>query len=74
MCTCVKDIDAGLLKDEQQLPTTLFRDPPRVAVGLSRKDTGGFETRSRKNKYILANYCPFCGEKYTEAKAAEADL
>jgi hypothetical protein len=62
MCDCVKEVDAMLRDKNAVLVTTLFGDP-KVVI-----QTVKLEPRKRGSlPYMLASYCPFCGEAYAKA-------
>jgi hypothetical protein len=71
MCDCIKDIDEKLKRNGQCLNASMFGHPRRVAVDLIRTDKWTAETRRGKGKLMIAEFCPFCGEKY-EGKAVPA--
>lgn len=73
MCECVKRINKKLVSSGQKLPSALGinfakaeDEPATIAetfvIPLHRLDDKP-ERRMNAAKYIVANFCPFCGEK-----------
>lgn len=65
MCDCIDTINAELKPEGQCLDATMF-GVRKVVTKLIRTDKYTLENRQRKAKLIVANFCPFCGEKYQE--------
>jgi hypothetical protein len=73
MCDCVKDIDENLKADGHCLNASIFGNPRRCAIDLIRTDKWVSENRRNKPRLMLAEFCPFCGEKYVEKQAAKTE-
>lgn len=61
MCGCIETITADLKSKNGELLTTLF-GTPRIII------SPGKVGRGKKPPYLLASYCPFCGEQYPQAE------
>lgn len=67
-CNCIQQIEAGL--DEHTLDTAIMWSrsantlTSRTYSGLTRKDNGRPETRSKKPRIFAHTFCPFCGVRY----------
>lgn len=68
MCDCIETTDALLKEHNSILITTLFGKPPRVVIATTKRQD---KVRGRPTP-MLARFCPFCGEKYVDAKAEAA--
>lgn len=71
MCGCIAKIDADLKPSGQCLDATMFGER-KATIMLIRTDKWKHENRRSKPTRMIANFCPFCGEKYPEAKAEAA--
>ena len=64
-CSCVEQINRDLAPDHTLNATMAFHgEPQRALVSLIRRDTYKPETRRSKPSFVIATFCPFCGEKY----------
>lgn len=74
MCDCIETIDAKLAPDHHLNCTMAFRagELPLPIINLIRRDTWKPETRRGRVSFIVASFCPFCGERYEAAKAEAA--
>lgn len=63
MCGCIERIDGELKAEGQCLDATMFGHR-KATMMLIRTDKWIPESRRHKAKRIIANHCPFCGEKY----------
>ncbi len=72
MCDCMSNIDKHLKAQEPANNTMLVFNllgPARAVIATCKRD----EKKRQKAAYMLATYCPFCGERYeTEAKSTIA--
>lgn len=68
MCGCIEKIDADLAP-EHCLDATLnlLGGAQRPMIGLIRRDKYEIEKRRGKPRFVIASFCPWCGEKYPEA-------
>jgi len=65
MCNCNDVINDHLAQHGSKLETSWFPESPRVFIKTYVTE----KKRGRKAPYMMATYCPFCGEKYPEEKA-----
>ncbi len=71
MCTCIETINADLKPTGQCLDATMF-GVGKATTMLIRTDKWKHENRRNMPTRIIATFCPFCGEKYAEAKSEAA--
>lgn len=71
MCGCIAKIDADLKAGGQCLDATMFGERKATTM-LIRTDKWKHENRRSMPTRMIASFCPFCGEKYAEAKAEAA--
>lgn len=65
MCDCIEKCNADLAQSE--FPNTMIEYPlwgPKMTFVVTCKRD---EKVRQKPKRLFASYCPFCGEKYTDA-------
>lgn len=74
MCNCI-DVVNEKLGPEQYVRTTMTFDgsPSRALVPLMRRGMWSRETRRSVAKDVVANFCPWCGEKYPDAASPPAN-
>jgi hypothetical protein len=78
MCDCIKRVDTALVEKgvTSRIAPVLFWDgkPARAAVQtyvpdeLQKRAPSGRVVRREKPITLVADFCPWCGEKYPEAK------
>ena len=63
MCHCMANRDNHLRSGNSEIPKVLFFDDrsPRVIVTTKKIAKG-----PKRIKNLVADYCPFCGEKYDD--------
>lgn len=66
MCDCIAETNKLLAEHNGTLVTTLFGNPQRCTVGTDKADS---KKRGRA-PFMLASFCPFCGEKYAKAESS----
>lgn len=71
-CACISDVNNKLAEHNAGLVTTLFAAPKRVVIGTNKVDS----KKRGKPPYMLATFCPFCGEKYVknDGEASISDI
>ncbi len=65
MCDCMKTMDDRLKEQPSAANTMLvfnLMGPARAVVATCKRR----EKDRQKAVYVMATYCPFCGEKYAE--------
>lgn len=63
MCDCISRIDAKLATDAPNTMLVLnLLGPTRAVVATCKRQ----EKKREKAAYVMASYCPFCGEQYPE--------
>ena len=63
MCDCIAEIDGMLANSGARLSFTTFSKPPKRP--MIRTET--IDRCGKRPPLILANHCPWCGEKYSLA-------
>lgn len=72
MCDCIQTIH-DKFPEHSVNATMAFRtgEVSRPMIDLLRKDNWKRESRRNKPGFIVASYCPWCGEKYPEHPGAD---
>lgn len=66
MCNCIAEVNETLKQHNTMLVFTLFGNPSRVIVDTTQIESG---RGKKKAAAMIANFCPFCGERYEQAAA-----
>lgn len=69
-CDCISDCNNKLAEHNACLVTTLFAKPERVAMETVKIDA----KKRGKPPYMVAMFCPFCGERYAPRGAPQSLL
>ena len=68
MCECVKDMNEklkGFPQGKNTMLVTNLLGRPRAVIATCKRD----DKVRGKPAILMANFCPFCGEKYSEQAA-----
>lgn len=70
MCDCISKIDGHL---KEKAPNTMLvlnmLGPQRAVISTCKRD----DKKREKPAYMMATYCPFCGDKYEDAKSSSLE-
>lgn len=61
MCECHVNMNAVLKEHNAELMSNMLSKDFRAVISTYKVEE---KKRTKKPPYILASYCPFCGEKY----------
>lgn len=66
-CGCIAEMNERLAEHNTTLVFTFLLRPNKVCVETTQIETG---RGKKKAVRVVANFCPFCGEKYDRSQAS----